>query len=164
MGSQDVVDEMLRHIGSVVARPSQAFNGMPACPFVAKALRDRKVEFIVTPFSIGDVDDPSSSIMSRIASLDDQGMTLVFVHPNKSGISVRDIHFMVGLLLERIGPMFASFDGHPEDDFEIRGVFPRREPYPNIQVMHSSLLASSMAKLRGSNYYKGWSKEDIDRL
>jgi hypothetical protein len=53
---------------------------------------------------------------------------------------------------------------HPEDPFNIDGLYTRREPYPNIQLLRLDVGERAHHSIRDSGYYALWSESNFRDL
>lgn len=157
MTQEEVVGEISAYILDFIAVPNPVFGGLPVCPFAAKALRDKRIDFQVAPFSGADIaaDSDTMNKLRRFQDSDDFDI-LMFVHPERDGMSIEKLAAIIVIAQNRIGNEVKLFGGHPADDFNIGGVYTRRDPFPNFQAVKTSLLAQAEQKIAGTNYYKNF--------
>lgn len=136
------------HLKNFVEKPSAAFNNLPVCPFAKKARNSGKIEFFVGSLVL------RGPLYERIEQFNAQDFyeTLWLIHPNCI-VNSYETDKISDELSEKYGPDLQFFSGHPESNFQMNGVYTRREPYPNIIVQKTSLLIKKEAKLKGTRYY-----------
>lgn len=131
-----------------VEKPNPAFSNLPVCPFAKQARKSGKIECFVHNLSV------CKEIEDRIAAFvaQDHHETLWLIQPNQE-ISSVDTDKVSDALSEKYGPELMFFSGHPESEFQMGGIYTRREPYPNIIVQKTSVLAHKELKLKNTRYY-----------
>ncbi len=137
------VKEMLDHLVDFVEKPHDAFNGMPVCPFARKARQSGKVKFFVRNLD--------RSLLPE-AQLHVDGDVLTFVHPDKN-ISFEFVNELASWLESNLVGK-SCFPGHPSDEFVVNGLYARREPYPNIQVVSTREIEMNRVSLKKTKYYE----------
>jgi hypothetical protein len=50
---------------------------------------------------------------------------------------------------------------HPEDPFNIDGLYTRREPYPNIQLLRLDAGVRAHESLKNTGYYDRWTEGNM---
>jgi hypothetical protein len=81
----------------------------------------------------------------------------------------------VGILPAHIAPYYTekcciypldliAFSGHPFDDFNIDGVYTRRDPYINFTVQNIHKINLYAEKLKSTGYYTRWSLENLKHI
>lgn len=139
---------MMDHLKNFVEQPSAAFNNMPVCPFAKKARTSGKIEFFVTSL------EQKFTLYSRIEQFNAQDFyeTLWLINPDCVLTSL-ETDEISDALSKKYGADLQFFSGHPESNFQMKGIYTRREPYPNIIVQKTSLIERKEAKLKGTRYY-----------
>jgi hypothetical protein len=56
-----------------------------------------------------------------------------------------------------------GFGGHPQDDFQIQGLYTRRGPWPNFQIIKRSLAKKASQSLWSTGYYRNWTPEQLKK-
>jgi hypothetical protein len=110
---------------------------------------------------------PSSVLLTKIQEFQASGSyeVLLFIGSNSDSLSVSQARSLVEALNERIAEMnLVAFGGHPLDDFNIQGVYTRREPFINIAVQSLDLLNAASRHLQKTNYYQNWSEENLKQI
>jgi hypothetical protein len=54
-----------------------------------------------------------------------------------------------------------ALGAHPDDSFNIDGLYTRREPYPNIQLLRLDLGVRGAESLKSTGYYDRWTEDNI---
>jgi hypothetical protein len=57
-----------------------------------------------------------------------------------------------------------ALGGHPEDPFNIDGLYTRREPYPNIQLIGLDVGERAHQSIKNSGYYDRWTESNLRDL
>ena len=150
---EHIVKEMTQYIEDFVIKPHPVFNNMSVCPFAKKALLKNKIQFEIYDFNDGLKD----SFLSIIRNFIDQNIfeLLMFIGPND--IDIVKLHNFTKQL-EGVFAEVEVFDGHPQDDFNVAGLYTHREPYPNIVVQKKSLLNKARNLLKKTRYFDKWNK------
>lgn len=151
---QEVIDEITRYMQDFIEKPNPAFGGMPVCPFATKVRIEGRIDFQIAPFSINDVKD-GSEMLGKIRTLAEQDHfdIIMFVHPDKKAMTFEELDVIIKAVQEMVKPDFHVFSGHPDDPYQMHGIFTRRDPYPNFQVITAKLLNEAAAKLANTKYY-----------
>ena len=147
---QEVIDEMNRYLRDFIEQPSPAFSGFPICPFVHKARTEGKIKYVVMEFS-----DITPDIESEIASFKIQNEfdLLLFIHPNKQGLSLEQLNTLVNKLSNNLSPDYWVFSGHPNDPTELKGIKFRADPFPTFQIIAKKTVDEARAKIIKTTYY-----------
>lgn len=155
-----ILDEIAAYMKAFIEKPCDVFGGLPVCPFAKKARTEGRIDFQVGPFSLEDAKD-ESELMKKIRAFgqQDQFQVIMFVHPDKTGLNFEDLNIIIKAIEEKIKPDFRIFGGHPDDDYQVQGVYTRKDPYPNFQVISVKLLEESRAKIDKTDYFKNYQKD-----
>jgi hypothetical protein len=158
-----VVDEMIQYMTTVLEQPHPAFGGLPVCPFAQKYRLQNLIQFHVHPFSSDDLSE-SSTLMEVIKTFKarSQYEVLFVIHPDRHALSVEQLQSLILALNESLqGLELVAYGGHPDDSFNINGVYTRREPYINFTVQTPDKLKGASQLLEKTPYYKNWSLENL---
>jgi len=143
-----IIAKTIQHIIDFVEKPHPVFGGMPVCPFAKKARLGNKIRFEVLAFET--VED----LIPLVSSFTREHELMQVLHPGK--IECCKLYDLAGELNESITKNgLQVFCGHPEDTFNIAGVYTRREPYPTLQVIWQDVAKAAEDKL-SERYYKNW--------
>lgn len=148
-----MIDTAIKHMIEFIEKPSAVLANMPVCPFAKKARLGGKLRFEVLEFySAGDV-------MPLIQTMGRQHELMQILHPGKIECSMLyDISGELNLKLPEFG--LQAFCGHPEDQFNIAGLYTRREPFPTLQVIWMDVAKKAEERL-SQKYYQNWKSENF---
>jgi hypothetical protein len=54
-----------------------------------------------------------------------------------------------------------ALGAHPVDPFNIDGLYTRREPYPNIQLLRLDVGVRAAENLKNTGYYDRWTEDNM---
>lgn len=146
----NIIQEIERYMQDFIEKKHPAFNNMPVCPFAGKARKKKRIDYRVGPFLWEDID----KIVEQARSANhDKFEIIMFVHPDKS-FSFEELGKIINEVSMRLNPEFSVFGGHPLDPFMMHGVYTRRDPYPNFQIVSTPFLNKATNKLKKTDYYK----------
>src|SRR5262249_44697439 len=127
----EIVRELTQYIIDFVERPQPKLGNLPVCPFARKARLENRIRFEVHELTRRAVLD-----LVPLLEAEPELHMVIFIHPNKEGISAGEIRRLVDALNETLPAKNLMVLGpHPEDPLNIDGLYTRREPYPNIQLL-----------------------------
>lgn len=153
----EVIQEFVDHIINFVEKPK--LNGLPVCPFAKKARVKNLILFHVMPLTY---DSTLSWIINNHNTVHE---VMIIINDNKSNLSANDVENLAEQLNATLPSMgLQAFWGHPQALFCVDGVFTRREPYPNIQVIKKSVVEKAEKLLQATDYYNKWSKSNLDEV
>jgi hypothetical protein len=161
-----VINEMIQYFESVLEKPHFIFHGLPICPFAKKARLQNKIFYKVLDLSFAEL-EPDSALLSSIGAFQDSDSheVLLIICPNICALTVKQVQEMVAALNQRISSVgLVAFGGHPHDDFNIQGVYTRREPFINMTVQSSERLKAASRDLEKTDYYQNWSPENLEQI
>jgi hypothetical protein len=153
---------MRKYIENFIEEPNAVFGGLPVCPFARPARMKDDIEYRVVAF---DSHDPQ--ILRRcllpIFHEYQRGpkQALMIIHPHPEAVRLEDLELLEKELNTYVKPLGYVVDrGHPEDDFQIGGIFTRRDPYPNFLFVPLKDIVE-LRKGLPARYYEQWSKEAL---
>ncbi len=152
MSDNEIIEEFLNHIIKFVEKPQLQFSNLPVCPYAKRARLQNRIRFEV-------IEMTKDGIINLIPSFAENKEleVMVCIHPRKDLPCSRV--YEVAEELNKELTDFQAFCGHPEDPFNIKGLYTRREPYPNVQIINKELGNKATAGLRKTGYYKMWREE-----
>ena len=156
----EVIREFTDYIVNFVEQPRPEMGNMPVCPFARKARLDSRMRIEVMELTSGAI-TPHLASFARESSLD----LIICVHPEKNGLSCGEVYRLAGELNELLPALnILALAGHPDDPFNIDGLYTRREPYPNIQLLRRDVGERAYRSLESSGYYDRWTEENFRDL
>lgn len=158
-----IIQEMVTYLKQVIEKAHPAFGEMPICPFSRKARLANKIRYQVHEFSIADL-EPDSHLLRLLQaySQDIESEVLLVIHPIVEALSLEETHNFVEQLNLAIAPHnLIAFDGHPQDDFNIHGVYTRKAPYIHITVQNRDQVKQASDALMQTAYYHQWSRQHL---
>jgi hypothetical protein len=151
------VREYVRYIIDFVEQPHPKLGNLPICPFARRARLENRVQFEVLELT-------SEGVLALVPSFTakpDLHM-MICIHPRKDGLSSTHIHRLVEVLNHALPPLnLSALGGHPEDPFNIDGLYTRREPYPNIQLLRLDIGERAHQSIKNSGYYDHWTESNL---
>ncbi len=162
--AREIIDRMIDYLENVIEKPHPAFGDMPICPFSRKARIANKIQYQVCPFSTSEL-HPESNFMQGILAFAQQEFCeiLLVIHPDPTALTLAETHDFVdvaNLQLADLGLLL--FDGHPEDPFNIQGVYTRCAPYIHLTVQQQHRVKQASDLLLKTTYYDHWTPENLN--
>jgi hypothetical protein len=151
MEDDKVIEVMKKYLIDFVEKPHPAFGNLPICPFAKKARIENKLLYKVMKLDVFD------ALMQTLKWHENPGDTqaLIMVHPTKDisweEYSHESKRFQDCLDVADVG--LSLFVSHPESDYMEHGIYTRREPYPNWQIMRAADLEKAQGQLKKSNWH-----------
>jgi hypothetical protein len=85
---------------------------------------------------------------------------MLIIHPDPQALTLDQTHeFTHGLNYHLAALDILAFDGHPDDDFNIQGVFTRKAPYIHLTIQMVQKVKEASDQLLKTSYYQHWSAE-----
>lgn len=156
----NIVEEFTQYIIDFVEQPRPELGNLPVCPFARKARLERRVGFKVLNLTYENILALAPTFLKET-----EESVLICIHPRKNGLSYKDVHKLVDALNRELrNANVEALGGHPEDPFNIEGLYTRREPYPNIQMIRLDVGEESYLKLKDSGYYDLWTEQHFRQV
>lgn len=165
--SEKIIYLMQQHIRTHIEQPDIVFGEMPICPFSAKAHQENKVHYIVYDFQFYESFSLESSLFNLIREFleSESYEVLIVIHSNKHAFLLGEMTEFMQYLNKAINPFgLIAFSGHPLDDFNIKGVFTRRDPYINLVIQDRKTIEVASKKLKSTTYYDNWTVDDLNSI
>jgi hypothetical protein len=153
----EIVREFTQHILDFVERPHPKLGNLPVCPFARKARLENRIQFEVLELT-------REGILGLVPSFEAKPEfdTLICIDPRKDGLSAVEVRRLVEALRPPLLAMnLEALGGHPEDSFNIDGLYTRREPYPNVQLQRSDIAERAYQSIKNSGYYERWTEDNL---
>jgi hypothetical protein len=160
MGSNDytaIVREFTRYIVNFVEQPKPEMGNLPVCPFARKARLNNRMRIEVVELSL-------DAVMARVSSFTQEPKldVVICVHPQRDGRSCTEVYRLAEELNQLVPALnLLALAGHPDDPFNIDGLYTRREPYPNIQLLRLDVGERAYKSIENSGYYQRWTEENF---
>jgi hypothetical protein len=155
-----IVRELSQYFIAFVEQPHAKLGNMPVCPFARKARLENRVQFEVCELTYEGVLALVPSFRAK-----PEFDLMICIHPWRDGISSAEVRRLVEMLNRNLPAMNLMAIGlHPEDPFNIDGLYTRREPYPNIQLLRLDVGERAHQSIRDSGYYALWSESNFRDL
>lgn len=161
-----IISQMVHYFETVLEKPHPIFGGLPTCPFSKKARLQNKILYKVLDLSFAEL-QPGSHLLKTIQEFHASNLydVLLVICPNIKSLSVNQVRSLVKKLNAAIASInLISFGGHPSDDFNIQGVYTRREPFINITIQSLEILNAATHFLKKTDYYQNWSPENLQQV
>ena len=155
----ELLTEYAEYIHWVKTHKAPQVNNMPVCPYAKSKIDKGKVKFDVFELTIGRLFDRVERLMGSDLDL------ITCIDTTKDRLSHDDAVALAGQVNRtflREGSVHA-LSLHPDDPFELDGLFTRRAPYPTVQLMKWEVGTETHEKLLPTGYYKHWTEEH-DRM
>ncbi|XGV94572.1 MAG: hypothetical protein ACAF41_17685 [Leptolyngbya sp. BL-A-14] len=162
----DVIATMIQYLETVLEQPHPVFGGLPICPFSKKARLQNKIFYQVLVLTMDQL-QADSELRRAIALFQEskQQDVLLFISPDEQALSVDQMQVFVEQLNQSLAPLgLTAFGGHPQDSFNVQGVYTRREPYINLTVQSLEILQAASQQLARTSYYQHWSAENLQQV
>jgi len=153
----EIVREYGRYIIEFVEQPHPNLGNLPVCPFARKARLENRVQFEVLELTRERI----LALVPKFAANPELHM-MICIHPHKDGLSSAKIYRLVELLNQTLPALnLSALGGHPDDPFNIDGLYTRREPYPNIQLLRLDVGERAHQSIKDSGYYDRWTESNF---
>jgi hypothetical protein len=159
-GHAAIVRELSQYIIDFVEQPHTKLGNMPVCPFARKARLENRIQFEVRALTY-------EGVLSLVPSFsaNPEFDLMICIHPRRDGISSTEVRRLVEMLNRKLPAMNLMAIGlHPSDPFNIDGLYTRREPYPNVQLLRLDVGVHAHNSIRNSGYYALWSESNFRDL
>ena len=163
---QVIIDQMVSYLETVLEKPHPVFGGLPICPFSKKARLQNRILYKVLPLSFAEL-QPNSKLWQAIQEFSATRLydVLLVISPDIDALSVDEVRSLIEQVNQAIELLdLTAFGGHPEDDFNIQGVYTRQEPFINMTIQFQEVLHTASHQLKKTNYYQNWSPENLRQI
>ncbi|MEG3976776.1 hypothetical protein QT970_19440 [Microcoleus sp. herbarium8] len=159
----EIIESTLRWMTEFVELPHPVFSDLPICPFTKKARLANQILFKIERFSALTEFEADSTIMKSIHEFAKSEFEIMLVvNPDKTAISAPQTKELMDKLNTQISELgLLAFHTHPEEDFNIDGLYTRRMPYPGFTVQVNSKLKPASDALEKTEYYKNWTAQQL---
>ena len=158
-----VIGKMVKYMTTVLEQPNPAFGGLPVCPFAQKYRLQNLIQFHVHPFAPSDLSE-TSALMDVIKTFKTRSQyeVLFVIHPDRQALNIEQLQSLIASFNQSLQSLgLVAYGGHPDDSFNINGVYTRREPYINFTVQTPDKLKWASQLLEKTPYYYNWSPENL---
>ena len=155
-----IVREFTDYIIAFVEQPRPELGNLPVCPFARKARLTGQMRIEVLDLTL-------DAITARASGFDDEPRLdfIICVHPRRDALSCEQIYRLAEALNRTLPARnVLALPGHPDDPFNIDGLYTRREPYPNIQLLRWDVGNRAYRRIENSGYYDRWTEENFRSL
>jgi len=153
----EIVRELTQYIIDFVEQPQPKLGNLPVCPFARKARLENRIQFEVLELTREGV-----LALVPLFTAKPELHLMICIHPRKDGLSSAEVHRLVEVLNQALPSMNLMAIGlHPEDLFNIDGLYTRREPYPNIQLLRLDVGEWAHQSIKNSGYYDHWTESNL---
>ncbi|HBK99148.1 MAG TPA: hypothetical protein DD001_18385 [Microcoleaceae bacterium UBA10368] len=159
----EIIESTLRWMTEFVELPHPVFGDLPVCPFTKTARLVNQILFKIQRFSALTEFDRDSAIMQSIHEFYNSDFEIMLViNPEKTAISAPQTQALIEKLNHHISELsLLAFHVHPEEDFNIDGLYTRRMPYPGFTVQVNFQLKPVSDSLLKTEYYKNWTAQQL---
>jgi hypothetical protein len=157
---------MVEYLETVLERPHPVFGGLPICPFSKKARLQNKILYKVLALTMDQL-QAGSELRQAIASFQtsNQYDVLLVISPDEQALTVDQVQVFVEQLNQSLAPFgLTAFGGHPQDTFNVQGIYTRQEPFINLTVQSLAVLQAASKQLTRTAYYQHWSAEELQQI
>lgn len=156
-GHAEIVREFTKHIIDFVEQPHAMLANLPVCPFARKARLENRIQFEVMNLTHEGILALVPSFVAK-SELD----LMMCIHPRKDNLSSTEVDRLAERLNQTLLAMnLIALGGHPEDRFNIDGLYTRRDPYPNIQIIRADVGERAHQSIKESGYYERWTESNL---
>ena len=154
--SMDRVMEGWEDYIDFVERPHEKFGGLPVCPFAKQSRLKGEYEFRVLELN-------RDAVLALAPLFDDTRLHLIIcVDPQEGRLTATGARELVRELNATLLDMnLMATSTHPDDDFNIEGLYTRRTPHPAISLMRFDIGERAYKSLLKSRYYDKWTDRDF---
>jgi hypothetical protein len=153
----EIVRELTQYIIDFVEQPHPKLGNLPVCPFARRARLEKRIRLEVRALT----QDAVLDLLPLLEAEPELDM-VICIHPNKDGISAEEVRRLVDALNQTLpAKNLMALGAHPDDSFNIDGLYTRREPYPNIQLLRLDLGVRAAESLKNTGYYDCWTEDNI---
>ena len=152
-----IVRELTQYIVDFVEQPHPKLGNLPICPFARKARLENRVQFEVRELTR----EGALDLVPLFETKPELHM-IICIHPKKDGRSSDEVRRLVRELNQVLPAMnLMALGAHPEDPFNIDGLYTRREPYPNIQILRLHVGECAHQVIKNTGYYDRWTESNM---
>lgn len=162
-----IIQRTIEYMIDFLEQPHPVFGGLPVCPYARKARLSHQILYKVDRFDVNSSLDFDSPLIQRIQEFhqSQHHEVLLVLHPDPKAMTPEQIQ----QFMNRLNPIIASwgliaFGGHPDESFNIQGVYTRRLPYINFTVQAQHQLARVSETLLQTQYYHNWTPENLKNV
>lgn len=154
---------MVEYMKEFLEKPHPVFGDMPVCPFARKARLENRILYKVVPFCIHADFNPNSLVMKMIHEFcQERYEVLLVIHPEKQAMTKCQMDEFIDQLNKKISDAgLIAFGGHCDDDFNVQGIYTRKEPFLNFTVQSKQLIKQASDSLLKTDYYKNWTPDNL---
>jgi hypothetical protein len=153
----EIVRELYQYIIDFVEQPHPKLGNLPVCPFARKARLENRIQLEVMELTREGV----LALVPLFAANPEVDL-MICIHPRKDGLSSIEVRRLAEVLNQALPAMNLMAIGlHPDDPFNIDGLYTRREPYPNIQLLRLDVGERAHQSLKNSGYYDRWTESNL---
>ena len=156
----EIVREVCQYVIDFVEQPQPKLGNLPVCPFARKARLENRIQYEVLELT-------REGVLAQVPlfTAKPELHLMICVHPSRDGVSSAEVYRLVDVLNEVLPAMnLSALGGHPEDPFNIDGLYTRREPYPNVQLLRLDVGERAHQSLKNSGYSDRWREQSPGRL
>ena len=155
-----IVQEFLDYIIGFVEQPRPELGDLPVCPFSRGARLEGRMRIEVIELNV-------EAITAQLPCFqrDPHLEMLLCVHPHRGPPSCAEVYDLAKELNRSLLALnLVALAGHPSDPFNIDGLYTRRDPFPNIQLLRHDVGERAYKSLEKTTYYDRWSEENYRNL
>ena len=156
-GRAEIVREFAQYIIDFVEQPQPKLGNLPVCPFARKARLENRIQFKVLELTRDGV-----LALLPLFTAKPELHVMICIDPRKDGLSSAEVCQLVEVLNQVLPALnLSALGGHPEDPFNIDGLYTRRDPYPNLQLLRLDVGERAHQSLKSASYYDRWSESNL---
>ncbi len=146
---EKIIDEIIDYAINFIEKPNPAFTNLPICPFAKKARIENKLLYKISDLSL--IDDCKQEVDNWLPQVNYQA--LILIDPRKD-LPWEEFKTLTVTFASSLPEELSLFEAHPEENYIYHGIYVRREPYPNWQVIRKVDLIKAQEQLKYSKWYK----------
>ncbi|EAW33856.1 hypothetical protein [Lyngbya sp. PCC 8106] len=165
--SSEIIQRTIEYMTDFLEQPHPIFGGLPVCPFTRKARLSNQILYKVDHFDINSSLNLDSTLIQSIQEFhqNQHDEVLLVLHPDSQALTPEQTQEFINCLNPIISSWgLVAFGGHPDESFNIQGVYTRRLPYINLTIQAQCLLTQASETLLKTKYYQNWTPENLKNV
>ncbi|ERT04324.1 hypothetical protein M595_5723 [Lyngbya aestuarii BL J] len=165
--NSDIIQRTIEYMTNFLEQPHPVFGGLPVCPYTRKARLSNQILYKVDHFGVNYSLNSDSTLIQSIQDFHQSQHyeVLLILHPNPQAMTPEQTQEFIHCLNPMISAWgLIAFGGHPDESFNIQGVYTRRLPYINLTIQAQYLLTQASDTLLKTKYYHNWTPENLKNV
>ena len=165
--NSEIIQRTIEYMTDFLEQPHPIFGGLPVCPFTRKARLSNQILYKVDHFDINSSLNLDSTLIQSIQEFhqNQHDEVLLVLHPDPQALTPEQTQEFINCLNPIISSWgLVAFGGHPDESFNIQGIYTRRLPYINLTIQAQCLLTQASETLLKTKYYQNWTPENLKNV